>query len=78
MNNEYRAELRILKKSKAKIMRDSLKTRLALNKQEAAAIKLCNSTRKTIQRESDRVNLRVRREMVKVEQRIAILEGRLS
>ena len=78
MNKEIHRELRALKKTRTKISGDQFRANNALNKLDAAAIRLCKQTRAKIRREHDAVNHRCNRQYVKIERRIAILEGRLA
>lgn len=71
MNKEYRKELRILREAKAKIWRDCQREVRACDRDRERVIK-------ETARRADRAQRNSQRAVMKIDQRIAILEGRLS
>lgn len=78
MNKQYRAEIRALKKARAKILRDEARLERELEAANRKAIFYCKKERAALRREMDRSRRRVEKSSSKINKRIAILEGRLS
>jgi hypothetical protein len=78
MNKEYRAELRGLKKAKAKIERDYRGCLQAIHREDRRAFEECSRKRRALARDAGRAAKAMTRATARITNRIAVLEGRLS